>query len=297
MGAIRAYSATIARALVVAGDYEGVDAVLDTVFSAGDPPPVPPPIPMMLFTCAAVVAIRRGNVALGERYVNAAAALRFDDGPLPVQSMAMAVAQLRALTDTSAAASMLWEQAETEWGNGSRLAACYSHLVSLEIEFSPERAEIAVERVGRIGGRLLVDRLVYLLADHAKDPDALLEVAGRLESSGQLGLALAASRTASMLFTDRRDGGSAREASAYEHALLARSGARRIHIERFSPTTHALSDREREVALLAIDGLSNPEIAARLVISVRTVESHIHQVMRKLGVSTRRALRFYAGRL
>jgi DNA-binding NarL/FixJ family response regulator len=38
-----------------------------------------------------------------------------------------------------------------------------------------------------------------------------------------------------------------------------------------------LSTREREIANLAADGLSNREIAERLVVSARTVEGHIYR--------------------
>lgn len=45
-----------------------------------------------------------------------------------------------------------------------------------------------------------------------------------------------------------------------------------------------LSDREREVLILAAQGLKNPEIAARLAISPRTAETHRTNLMRKLGL-------------
>ncbi|OLF11991.1 hypothetical protein BLA60_08120 [Actinophytocola xinjiangensis] len=51
-----------------------------------------------------------------------------------------------------------------------------------------------------------------------------------------------------------------------------------------------LSPREREVATLAAQGWSNREIAARLFLSQRTVESHVARVLRKLGASSRREL-------
>lgn len=48
-----------------------------------------------------------------------------------------------------------------------------------------------------------------------------------------------------------------------------------------------MTRREREVAELAARGLSNQEIADRLVVSVRTVEGHLHQAFAKLGISQR----------
>ncbi|GLK18614.1 helix-turn-helix transcriptional regulator [Herbiconiux flava] len=51
-----------------------------------------------------------------------------------------------------------------------------------------------------------------------------------------------------------------------------------------------LSGRERELAVLAASGLSNREISEALVLSVRTVETHLLRVYRKLGIRTRSEL-------
>jgi non-specific serine/threonine protein kinase len=52
-------------------------------------------------------------------------------------------------------------------------------------------------------------------------------------------------------------------------------------------TAPALTRREREVAGLIAEGLSNKEIAARLVTSRRTAESHVENILRKLGFTSR----------
>ena len=52
----------------------------------------------------------------------------------------------------------------------------------------------------------------------------------------------------------------------------------------------ALSPRERDVARLVIDGLSNEEIAAALFISANTVRDHLKAIFGKTGVTRRRAL-------
>jgi len=51
--------------------------------------------------------------------------------------------------------------------------------------------------------------------------------------------------------------------------------------------SEGLTAREREIALLVASGLSNRDIAARLVISKRTVDAHVNHIFAKLGLSSR----------
>jgi DNA-binding CsgD family transcriptional regulator len=55
-------------------------------------------------------------------------------------------------------------------------------------------------------------------------------------------------------------------------------------------TRDELTAHERQIATLARDGLSNPEIGARLFLSPRTVEYHLSKVFTKLAIGSRREL-------
>ncbi|NUP75857.1 MAG: helix-turn-helix transcriptional regulator, partial [Sinomonas sp.] len=57
-----------------------------------------------------------------------------------------------------------------------------------------------------------------------------------------------------------------------------------------SASAGELTRRERQIVALAISGLSDREIADRLIVSVRTVEGHLYRAYSKLGVSSRERL-------
>ncbi|MFI3300197.1 MAG: response regulator transcription factor [Candidatus Gastranaerophilales bacterium] len=50
---------------------------------------------------------------------------------------------------------------------------------------------------------------------------------------------------------------------------------------------YGLTEREMEVLSLLVDGLTNPQISDKLVISISTTKTHVHSILQKLYVSTR----------
>jgi DNA-binding CsgD family transcriptional regulator len=97
----------------------------------------------------------------------------------------------------------------------------------------------------------------------------------------------------------RRTDARAQLRTAYDlfEAMGARSFADRARQEltatgatahsRRNATLDELTPQEARIASLAVEGLSNPEIAARLYISKGTVDYHLNKVFRKLGIRSR----------
>jgi DNA-binding CsgD family transcriptional regulator len=184
-----------------------------------------------------------------------------------------------------------------------------------------------VEAAARLGdaelARDALDRLAVMTQPSGNDPALGLEARCRAllsdgadaddlyrEAIDQLGLTRLRPELARahLLYGEwlRREGRrvEAREQLRTAHELLAGIGmaafaerARRELIatgekvrKRGLETRDQLTPQEEQIARLARDGCTNPEIAAQLFLSARTVEWHLGKVFGKLGVSSRREL-------
>ncbi|SHN72939.1 Response regulator containing a CheY-like receiver domain and an HTH DNA-binding domain [Geodermatophilus obscurus] len=151
-----------------------------------------------------------------------------------------------------------------------------------------------VDRLHRQAERLdapfMADLAAHAAAAVAESAEGLDKVSSRFEQSGALLLAADAATEAASAYERR---GERRAAAAAR--LRAATFARECGLTQGSALEvlplPALTAREQEVARLASAGLSNQAIADRLVVSVRTVETHLSHAYTKLGISSRADLR------
>ncbi|MEO9120898.1 MAG: LuxR C-terminal-related transcriptional regulator [Solirubrobacteraceae bacterium] len=119
------------------------------------------------------------------------------------------------------------------------------------------------------------------------NPDLLRAVAERFEEIGANLMAAEAYAQAEGHLRQRGFETAARASAARGEALAARCGGARTPLLAGGSGHLGLTPREQEIATLAARGLSNRLIAERLVLSTRTVESHLYNAMGKLSVRNR----------
>jgi len=129
----------------------------------------------------------------------------------------------------------------------------------------------------------------------ADDPERLATASEGWELLGDLLAAADAAAQAAVAFRARDRRSQATQAAARADRLAGECGARTPAL-RLAAQPLPLTQREREIVTLAADGLSNREIADRLVVSVRTIEGHLYRAGAKLGTTTRAELADVLGR-
>ena len=242
---------------------------------------------------AAADATRRGE-GIGLTVIAWARALLYNTLGIPDQAFAAAQGAVDCPTNSAAAAWGLVELVEaaarvgapeaafeaarqfaeianaagTDWALGvdARSRALLSTGVTAE--------QLYREALGRLGRcQMRVD----LARAHLLYGEWLRREHRRVDARAQL-------RAAQDLFTSMGMDGFAERAR--EELLATGETVRKRTVE----TRDDLTAQERHIARLARDGLSNPEIGARLFLSPRTVEWHLHKVFGKLAIRSRHEL-------
>jgi DNA-binding CsgD family transcriptional regulator len=137
---------------------------------------------------------------------------------------------------------------------------------------------------------LVSARARHAAAARARDARALAGVADDFEALGALLLAAEAAAGAAEAFgragDQRAATGALRRSSRLAEACEGAATPGLIRVAGAAP----LSGREREIVMLAAEGMSSKDIADRLYLSVRTVNNHLQHAYAKLGVTSRAGL-------
>ncbi|MGV9845255.1 LuxR C-terminal-related transcriptional regulator [Streptomyces fungicidicus] len=164
--------------------------------------------------------------------------------------------------------------------------------LAVRVADAPRAAVRAAQLAAGAHSELMRLQCDHVVALTRSDGEALEDVSARFRTMGAVALAAEAAAQAADMY--RRDGRrrASRLARAAGARLLAETGCALVpwadpQEQRQPDRAAPLTSREREVAALAAGGLSNRDIAARLVVSVRTVENHLYRVYEKLGITAR----------
>ncbi|SNY37384.1 helix-turn-helix transcriptional regulator [Paractinoplanes atraurantiacus] len=158
---------------------------------------------------------------------------------------------------------------DTDWAQGT-LARCRALLS----DAPPALFHEAIERLGRTGLRAELARAELLYGEWLRRNSRPTEAREHLRKAHEMftGMGLEA-------FAER----ARRELLGTGEAVRKRTAE--------APVRDELTAQERQIAVMARDGFSNPEVGERLFLSPRTVEWHLRKVFTKLGVTSRRQLR------
>jgi DNA-binding NarL/FixJ family response regulator len=196
---------------------------------------------------------------------------------------------------------------ETELGrsdlDAARSAAERLSAIEARCESNEIRAldRLSQARIARHEGNLTLAtdllKTARILLIHSERPlltaQVRLDLAQVLAESGHTSAASAEASAARSAFQRLGMAAEVQAAAALQQRLQP-AGAEPGAAPRGSPATASiatnLTHREREVAMLVAEGLTNREIADRLVLSVRTVETHVDRILGKLDLHTRTQL-------
>jgi DNA-binding CsgD family transcriptional regulator len=147
-----------------------------------------------------------------------------------------------------------------------------------------------VEVASHVDGAFGSARAAHAVALASADAEALDTVAHRFERIGAHLVATEAASEAARLHQEAGRTRAATRSAIHATQLHGRCEGAHPGSLPWAPVVEPLTRREREIAVLAAEGMSSPLIGDRLALSVRTVDNHLSRAYEKLGIGGRHEL-------
>ena len=243
----------------------------------------------------ALAGVAQAAAQAGDAAAARAAVAELDRTPLGHKGFAVELGLARAWSaaasgELSAARALARDAADAAQARGQDAYAVWALHALCRLGDAAAAAPGLAELARRVDGPYAVLAAAHATALVSGDGAALLAAAEGFAEHDALRGAGEAAEAAAARHRDAGRRSSARSADARAGLWLTHCEGARPPTLRGAPEAAGLTAREREIALLAAGGSSSREIAARLVVSVRTVDNHLQNAYRKLGVSRRQDL-------
>jgi DNA-binding CsgD family transcriptional regulator len=239
-----------------------------------------------LLSLASIVAGWQGRHGYARTLAIQGRALGQDRGPFPAM-IPGALLTLAREGEQVDEAEVLWRAASDGFTGGCVAAGVLATVASVEHRPDPARAATATAAARGADSPLVHAWARYADAASRRDAAALTEAAAALDEAGTPLFALRALVTRALVLRERDD---AAAACAQADAAWTTAGERGVdHRGLFTRLVRAvnLTAREAEIAELVSTQLPNADIAQALGLSTRTVETHLMNAHRKVGVDNR----------
>lgn len=290
--ALRGHAAALVYALEADGRYAEAEAILAVALPLNSAPRTleVTATEVALHGCAGLIAARRGRREEAIRHAEVAESFGLPEVPVLHDCVPLLRAQLLIGENRiPEARELLWQRGQDLFERGYRFPGILLLLSALEITPDPEQLREVTRLAEMLDGEFVHAYLAAVTLQHDREQRSgeLVEVAERLVRSGRTGLALSLLQRSS----SESDPAAAALGDRLAADILSRAPERVYETARVHPRHTTLTGREGEVARLIAQGLGNAQIAELLVLSVRTVETHVHRIMRKLNCGTRQQVK------
>ncbi|WP_166979074.1 LuxR C-terminal-related transcriptional regulator [Paramicrobacterium fandaimingii] len=277
---VRVAARGLATALFIAGESDRALRALSVVLRIGRCGPVQSPFDERVFALAAVLHARDGHHGLAQTLLDELDATPRTSVPPLDFVRPWAHAEVASALTGAADAEPLWRHGEELWATGRRASAAFSWAMT--------PTTLSDARLNRLTAAFATMR-IPLLAPVVRLHETIAhgtttEIADAAQSMVMGG----AIRTAAAEAAQQR---ATADGAAYSDAAYTEIAGRDVRASVPQKTSSAnVTAREQEIIDLVREGLSNREIAGRLFLSVRTIESHVYRAMQKLAVNDRSQL-------